>query len=165
MIGCEVFAAFSDFIFLPLTALLFVKICKPLLTNDYISGYWTTLACTELVTTVVQLTIFLLLCQDGNLLAFWQVKQKQHCLLTDDVCKVHIVDLCGDRQVRYTVVHTQTDSATNKCCCSILQNTTSISWMCQHPSTTFRNSTKNITFSILTLSNIIETLDMMTNGS
>lgn len=39
------------------------------------------------------LTIFLFLGQDGDLLSFGQVQQKQHCLLTNDVGKVHIVYL------------------------------------------------------------------------
>ena len=39
------------------------------------------------------LTVLLLLGQDGDLLPLGEVQEEQHCLLSDDVCKVYVVYL------------------------------------------------------------------------
>lgn len=39
------------------------------------------------------LTIFLPLSQDGDLFTSGQIEKEQHCFLTNDVCKVNIVNL------------------------------------------------------------------------
>lgn len=39
------------------------------------------------------LTILLLLRQDGDLFTFGKIKEEEHCLFSNDICKVYVVYL------------------------------------------------------------------------